>query len=259
MKTAFPTIKILGSNIHILVLYDIINQFEFWINGFAGLGKCRQVVVTGFHGIWEAFQNPDTKNILNSADLWIPDGASFAMIARKKGFPSFTKLASSDFINAFFQVANIKGYSSFFYGDTQKTLVALKANLENEYPGHKIAGIFSPPFRPLTKEEDRSIIDMINKSRPDVLWVGLGCPKQDIWICEHKEKLDVPVAVGVGAAFSFFAGTVKRAPGWIEKSGFEWLWRFTQEPKKLWKRDFVDGPRFLFHVALEMMGLRKYE
>jgi len=100
---------------------------------------------------------------------------------------------------------------------------------------------------------------MINEAKPDVLWVGLGCPKQDIWIHEHKNQLNVPIAVGVGAAFSFFAGTVKRAPGWIEKSGFEWLWRFTQEPRKLWRRDFVDGPRFLFHVVLEMMRLRKYQ
>jgi len=259
MTSAFPTLKLLGSEIHILDIAGITRQFENWIEDYNTFRVCRQVVVTGFHGIWEAFQNPSIKKILNSADLWIPDGASFAVIARKKGFPPFVKIASSDFIRTFFQVANLKGYNSFFYGDTQKTLAALKANLENEYPGHKITGIFSPPFRPLTKEEDRSIIDMINKSRPDVLWVGLGCPKQDIWIYEHKEKLDVPVAVGVGAAFSFFAGTVKRAPGWIEKSGFEWLWRFTQEPKKLWKRDFVDGPRFLFHVALEMMELRKYD
>ena len=255
----FPTVTLLGSSIHILNLKDITNQFEDWIQNYKKFQRCRQVVVTGFHGIWEAFKHPGVKKILNSADLWIPDGASFSMIARKKGFRSFTKLASSDFIKAFFRIADQKGYSSFFYGDTQKTLNALKSNLEMDYPGHEIAGLFSPPFRPLTIKEDESIIKMINKARPDVLWVGLGCPKQDIWIHEHKDKLDVPIAAGVGAAFSFFAKTVKRAPEWVEKSGFEWLWRFTQEPGKLWKRDFIDGPRFLFHVALEMMGLRKYE
>jgi N-acetylglucosaminyldiphosphoundecaprenol N-acetyl-beta-D-mannosaminyltransferase len=100
---------------------------------------------------------------------------------------------------------------------------------------------------------------MINDARPDVLWVGLGCPKQDQWIYKHKDRLKVPMAVGVGAAFSFFAETVKRSPEWVEKNGFEWLWRFIQEPKKLWKRDLIEGPRFLFHVALELTGLRKYE
>jgi len=99
---------------------------------------------------------------------------------------------------------------------------------------------------------------MINDARPDVLWVGLGLPKQERWIHEHKDRLNVPVAIGVGACFGFFSGKVKRAPLWIGRMGLEWLWRFLQEPKKLWRRDMLDGPRFMGHVFLQLTGLRKY-
>jgi N-acetylglucosaminyldiphosphoundecaprenol N-acetyl-beta-D-mannosaminyltransferase len=259
MNGEFQSVQILGSSIHLVDIAGVISQMGRWIREHDRDGKCRQVVVTGFHGIWEAHKHHDFKAIVNSADLWIPDGISFAIIARKKGFRSFKKLASSDFIKAFFEVGDREGYSSFFYGDTDETLIALKEKLSARYPGHRVVGTFSPPFRLLTPDEDEEIVNMINEARPDVLWVGLGCPKQDRWIYEHKDRLMVPMAVGVGAAFSFFAETVKRSPQWVEKNGFEWLWRFIQEPKKLWKRDLIEGPRFLFHVALELTGLRKYE
>jgi len=160
---------------------------------------------------------------------------------------------------AFFERANSKGYSSFFYGDTDETLAALRERLEREYSNHKVAGTFSPPFGAVSPEEDEAHVRMINDARPDVLWVGLGTPKQDRWIFEHQERLRVPVAVGVGAAFGFLSGRVKRAPAWIGRCGFEWLWRLAREPKKLWRRDLLDGPRFLFHVALELCGLRRYD
>lgn len=259
MNAGFQTVKILGSRIHIVELTDITSCMTRWIEQYRQPDNCRRIVNTGFHGTWEAYKDPGLKLILNSADLWIPDGISFTLIAHRKGFGSFKRLAGVDFMKAFFEVADREGYSSFFYGDTDETLVALKEKLTAKYPGHRVAGMFSPPFRPLTPEEDEKIVNMINDARPDVLWVGLGCPKQDRWIFDHKDKLRVPMAAGVGATFSFFAEKVKRSPEWVEKSGFEWLWRLIQEPKKLWKRDLIEGPRFLFHVALELTGLRKYE
>ena len=259
MNGGFQTVKILGSRIHIVDINDITSSMVKWIEEYNPSKSCRQIVNTGFHGTWEAYKDPELKVIMNSADLWIPDGIAFTLIAHKKGFVSFKRLAGVDFMKAFFELADRKGYKSFFYGDTDETLTALKVKLEEKYPGHKIAGMFSPPFRLLSPEEDKEIVRVINDAGPDVLWVGLGCPKQDRWIFEHKDKLKVPMAAGVGATFSFFAEKVKRSPEWVEKSGFEWLWRFIQEPKKLWRRDLIEGPRFLFHVALELTGLRKYE
>jgi N-acetylglucosaminyldiphosphoundecaprenol N-acetyl-beta-D-mannosaminyltransferase len=257
MSDSIKAITVLGSSVRLLSVAEVTGKIEEWIN--ANSTRCRRVVVTGFHGIWESHKHPDLKAILNSADLWVPDGIAPVLIARIKGMQGAARTPGAEVMQAFFELANDKGYSSFFYGDTDETLAALKKNLEMKYPGHKIVGTFSPPFRPLTPEEDEKVVKMINDAQPDVVWVGLGCPKQDLWIFEHKDRLKVPVAAGVGAAFLFHSGRVKRVPEWVGRNGLEWLWRFIQEPKKLWRRDLIEGPRFVWHVLMELAGLRKYD
>jgi N-acetylglucosaminyldiphosphoundecaprenol N-acetyl-beta-D-mannosaminyltransferase len=153
----------------------------------------------------------------------------------------------------FLKRAEQEGYSSYFYGDTQDTLAALCKTVAGKYPGHRIAGTYSPPFRPLTPSEEATIVERINAAQPDILWVALGMPKQDIWIHDRLKSLNVPVAIGVGAAFAFVAGTVSRCPEWIGRAGFEWVYRFLKEPRKLWRRDLFDGPRFLYHVGMELI------
>lgn len=227
-----------------------------WIEASSVDSEMRQIIVTGFHGIWEAHQHKALNTIFNSADLWVPDGIAPVLIARLKGVREMVRTPGAELMQAFFKKADYNGYSSFFYGDTEKTLTGLSKKLLTDYPGHKIAGMFSPPFRPLTKREDENIIRMINDARPDLLWVALGLPKQECWIFERRNKLKVPIAIGVGAAFSFLSGDVKRVPKWVGENGLEWLWRFIQEPKKLWRRDLLDGPRFLWHVFLELAGPR---
>ena len=123
----------------------------------------------------------------------------------------------------------------------------------------KIARAHSPPFRPLSPEEEAQEIQIINQSNADITWVGLGLPKQERWIFEHKDMLNVPVAVGVGAAFKFHSGQVQRAPRWVGEKGFERLWRLIQEPKRVWRRALIDGPRFVGCIALELSGIKKYD
>jgi N-acetylglucosaminyldiphosphoundecaprenol N-acetyl-beta-D-mannosaminyltransferase len=259
MNELLTSFKVLGSRINLVDIPNISLIIEQWINEYKTHKKCRQMVVTGFHGIWEAHKDPDFKAILNSADLWVPDGIAPVWIARIKGLRNADRTPGAEIMQAFFELANEKGYSSFFYGDTEETLKVLKEDLEKKYPGHRVAGTYSPPFRLLTPEEDEQAVKRINDSRPDVLWVGLGLPKQDRWVFEHKDRLNVPIAAGVGAAFLFLSGKVKRVPGWVGRSGLEWLWRFILEPKKLWRRDLIDGPQFLWHVLMELSGIRKYE
>lgn len=215
-------------------------------------GACRQIVVTGFHGLWRAFEDPELHRALNSADLWVPDGIAPVWVARLKGFRGAQRLPGAELMEAFFARADQKGFSSFFYGDSVETLDALAQRLESRHPGHRIAGTFSPPFRELSEDEERQHVEMINAARPDVLWLGLGMPKQDLWIYRNRHRLHVPVAVGVGAGFRFIAGTVGRAPGWVGRMGLEWLWRLAQEPRKCWRRCFVEGPQFVWHVGLEL-------
>lgn len=257
MRGSKRSVEILGNNIPALDIPDIVSAMETMITAYRPGHPCRQIINTGFHGIWEAAQNDKIHNIYRNADLWIPDGISFKLIAHLKGCKTAKRLAGIDFVKAFLTIANDKKYKSFFYGDTNETLVKLVAKLNNQYPGHQTVGTFSPPYRGLSKKEENDIISMINETKPDVLWVALGCPKQDIWIYNFKKRLHVPVAVGIGAIFNFLAGTVKRSPDWVAKMGVEWLWRFLQEPKKLWRRDLIDGPQFLWHVFLELAGLKK--
>lgn len=247
------TIEIMGSRIDLVNLSEISEFMSKWIDAYGYSGSCRRVVVTGFHGIWEAYQNEDFRAILNSADLWVPDGIAPVAIARLKGLGEIQRIPGAELMQAFFERADQKGYRSFFYGDTDKTLGSLREKLESSYPGHKVVGTISPPFRPLTEEEDEKMIQMINQAKPDVLWVALGMPKQDRWIYDHRHRLKVPIAIGVGAAFAFVSGDVKRAPEPIGTWGLEWLWRLIMEPRKLWRRDFIDGPRFLWHVARELI------
>jgi len=257
MKSGFQTVRILGSEIHILTVSEAVDCLRQWIE--APDGECHRITVTGFHGIWEASQDGHLRAILNSADLWVADGIAPVLVARLKGMRRVRRIPGADLMDAFFRLANRQGYGSFFYGDTDATLAALQDSVQRRYPGHRICGTYSPPFRPLTSAEDERVVQMINETAPDVVWVGLGLPKQDRWIFKHKDQLYAPAAIGVGAAFRFHAGIVKRVPEAVGNLGLEWLWRLAMEPRKLWKRDLVDGPRFLLHVALELLRIRKYE
>jgi N-acetylglucosaminyldiphosphoundecaprenol N-acetyl-beta-D-mannosaminyltransferase len=248
---AEPSVHTLGSRVHLISVNRTVDHIERWIEGRNG--SCRRVVVSGFHGIWKAHRNARLQAILNSAELWVPDGVAPIWIAYLRGYRNVDRAPGAEIVREFLRRANRKRYRSYFYGDTDSTLSAMQAVVARDYPDHVIAGAFSPPFRPLTHDEDNEIIERINAAQPDVLWVGLGMPKQDIWIYERLDRLRVPVAIGVGAAFAFIAGTVPRCPGWIGRLGFEWVYRFLQEPQKLWRRDLLEGPQFLFHAGLELI------
>lgn len=258
-NNTLPKLKVLESVIDLADTQAIMSVIESWISGFCNYKKCRMLVITGFHGIWEAHKNTTLRTVLNSADLWVPDGIAPVWVARLKGMHAAGRTPGAEIMETFFELANKKGYSSFFYGDTEETLLALKKNLEMKYPGHKIVGLFSPPFRQLTPEEDDKILRMINESHADILWVGLGLPKQELWISAHRDRLKIPIAAGVGAAFLFLSGKVKRVPARVGRYGLEWLWRLCQEPKKLWRRNLIDGPLFVWHVLLELAGIKKYD
>ncbi|MDR3573742.1 MAG: WecB/TagA/CpsF family glycosyltransferase [Anaerolineaceae bacterium] len=227
-----------------------MDHIERWIATCDG--RCRQTIVTGFHGLLEAHKNPRIHAIFNGADLWVPDGIAPVWLARLRGHRNVVRTPGAEIMHEFLRRSEHKGYRSYFYGDTEQTLAALRETVERNYPGHRIAGSYSPPFRPLTPTEETAIIERINAARPDILWVALGMPRQDVWIHERLAKLDVPVAIGVGAAFAFVAGTVPRCPEWMGRAGFEWVFRFLKEPRKLWRRDLLDGPRFIFYAGMEL-------
>ena len=252
-----PSLRVLGVSVHLARMDQVLNLMDEWVEKRA---SCKYIVATGMHGVMEARRNPYFKSVIDSAGLFVPDGFSLVAVARLRGVKIRKRVSGPDLMWEACKHAAEVGHSVFFYGDSEETLGALSAKLKGCFPSLKIAGAHSPPFRPLTEEEDAEELAMINASGADILWVGLGLPKQEQWMYEHRDRLKVPVAVGVGAAFKFLSGRMKRAPSWIGDNGFEWLWRLALEPMRVWRRVFIDGPHFVLCIVkegLDSMGSPK--
>jgi N-acetylglucosaminyldiphosphoundecaprenol N-acetyl-beta-D-mannosaminyltransferase len=151
-----------------------------------------------------------------------------------------------------------RGYTSFFLGGGEGVAEDLRTRMVERFPGLRVVGTFCPPWRPLTDPERRELTARIDASRPDLMWVGLGAPKQDLFMAEYHELLKCKVMIGVGAAFDFHTGRVRQAPRWMMKAGLEWLFRLAVEPRRLWRRYLRNNPAFLWHIFLEQSGLRSY-
>ncbi|MCK9602802.1 MAG: WecB/TagA/CpsF family glycosyltransferase [Candidatus Omnitrophica bacterium] len=196
---------------------------------------------------------------VNSADLVTPDGMPVVWLGRLKGHKDITRVYGPDLMWEICAISENKGYRNYFYGSTPEVLSGLRKRLLVCLPGLKIAGYFSPPFYPLTEEEDKKIINMINNCKADILWVGLGSPKQDIWMHEHRDAIGAPVIIGVGAAFDFLSGLKKQAPRWMQRSGLEWLFRLITEPKRLWKRYLLGNSLFMILIVRGLIRKVKEE
>jgi exopolysaccharide biosynthesis WecB/TagA/CpsF family protein len=175
----------------------------------------------------------------------MPDGSPIAKEIRRNGFQNAERVAGPDFMEEMFRITDGTEVRHYFYGASEETIAGLRENLEHKYPGLKIAGMVSPPFRELSEEEDRQAINKINESNADLIWIGLGAPKQEKWMYRHREEID-GLMLGVGAGFDFHAGTIKRAPVAIQNMGMEWLYRLFQDPKRLFKRYLVTNTRFIW-------------
>ena len=249
-------IKVLGVLVHMVEIPDVVALMDYWVQSEPQ--RSHHVINTGMHGVMEAHRDPKFKAVLNSADLFAPDGVLMLLLARLRGFSIKKSRTGPTLMWDFSKVASEKGYKYYLYGDTEDTLWSLEARLAEAFPGLKIVGSQSPPFRPLTVEEDEAVVRSINEAQPDVLWVALGAPKQERWISDRRDRLNAPVVVGVGASFKFLSGRVNRAPSWVRDHGFEWLWRLLHEPRRVWRRVLIDAPQFVGLVALELSGLKKY-
>jgi N-acetylglucosaminyldiphosphoundecaprenol N-acetyl-beta-D-mannosaminyltransferase len=247
---------VLGVRVDGVQIPDTIAQMEEWIRGPR---ECHYVAVTGMHGVTEAQHNTGFRQILNSADLVVPDGMPLVWLGRVRGSAVRRRVYGPELMLTFCQETASKGYRHFFFGGTPGLPERLSQNLQRRIGGLQVAGTFSPPFSHVTPEEDEAIVAMINATDPDVVWVGLSEIKQDTWMYEHRGKLHAPVLVGIGAAFDFLAGTKRQAPEWMRENGLEWLFRLLQEPRRLWRRYLVYGSEFLVLVFLEQLGIRKFE
>jgi N-acetylglucosaminyldiphosphoundecaprenol N-acetyl-beta-D-mannosaminyltransferase len=249
--------RVLGVRVDAVQIPNVIARMEEWI---ARRDGCRYIAVTGMHGVAEAQHDRRFKHILNAAGLVVPDGYPLVRLGRTKGMPQLKRrVYGPELMAAFCERTAAKGYRHFFYGGAPGVAEELAPRFAMRHPGLVVAGTYCPPFRALTPEEDDEVVAKIEQSRADIVWVGLSTPTQERWMFEHRERLRVPVLVGVGAAFDFHTGRAAQAPQWMRENGLEWLFRLVQEPKRLWRRYLVYGSEFVLLVMLESLGLRKFQ
>ena len=243
-------LRVLGVRIHALSWQDVIGT----IAGWAARRESRYVCICNVHSVVTASRDLAYGTAVERADLATPDGAPIAWMLRRLGIPGQVRINGPDLMSTYCEQAAARGEPVFFYGGTDATLARLAHVLRERHPGIRIAGSISPPFRALTPQEDADIVKTINDSGAPVLWVGLGCPKQEFWMAAHRGQVNA-VMIGVGAAFDYLAGTVPRAPQWMQDAGLEWAHRLASEPQRLWKRYLVTNTLFLLGAARQL-GLR---
>ena len=215
------TCNIMGVNIAVTDMDKTLRLVEDNCEAWRG----KYICVANVHTTVTAHDDPTYLQVQNGAVMALPDGGPLSRYSRRKGFADAAR--------------------DYFYGSTQETLDILREKITEKYPGAVIAGMYSPPFRPLTADEDAEIVKKINAAKPDFVWVGLGAPKQERWMAAHENRVQA-LMLGVGAAFDYEAGNIRRAPAWMQRCNLEWLYRLMQDPKRLFKRYFVTNTKFLW-------------
>ncbi|HXF10975.1 MAG TPA: WecB/TagA/CpsF family glycosyltransferase [Desulfuromonadaceae bacterium] len=216
------------------------------------------ICVTGVHGVMEAQTDEAFRRILNNAFLCTPDGMPMVWMGKIHGRREMNRVYGPDLMLDVCAWGEKNGCRHFFYGGADGVAEKLAARLKEKFPGMEVVGSYSPPFRPLTADEDKALQEKIAQVRPDIIWVGLSTPKQEKFMAAYLDRLDATLMIGVGAAFDFHSGQVKQAPYWMQRSGLEWFYRLCQEPRRLAKRYLTNNPRFAWKILGQLLGLKKY-
>lgn len=245
-KAQISTCNILGVEIAAINMNWLLDFTNNYIKELSGDYMC----VSNVHTIILSYEDTDYCAIQNGGIMAIPDGGPLSFLGRKRGYKMMTRTTGPDYMDEVLRIGIKMGYRHYFYGSKEKTLQKMQEKLLVDYPGIQIVGMYSPPFRPITEEEDFIITEQINKTKPDFVWVGLGAPKQEEWMAVHQGKVS-GFMVGVGAGFDYFAGNIKRAPKWMQKNSLEWLYRLLQNPIRLFKRYFYTNIKFIWNVYVK--------
>ncbi len=240
---------VIGAKIDVVYWGGAVATLLRW----ASARESRYVCACNVHSVVTAQRDEHLAASLRGADLVVPDGAPVAWLMRKTGVDAQQRVSGPDLMWRYFAAACIYGESIFLLGGDPETLARLRARIEETFPGLRVAGAHSPPYRPLSVEEDAAVVQMLNDSGATTVWVALGCPKQEVWMAEHRERVRA-VMVGVGAAFGFHAGTVRRAPEWMQRLSLEWLHRLASEPGRLWRRYLTTNTLFIVAAARQLLG-----
>ncbi len=248
MQDRRVTTPVLGVPIDVLGWDAALSRISTW----AAARESRYVCICNSHSVVTAGQDAAFGRIIEAADMATPDGAPVARMLRILGSPAQQRINGPDLMWKYCEQAALRGESIYLYGGLPDTLALLQQRLKAAFPGLLIAGAYSPPFRLATAEEDEADVARINAAGAGTVWVSLGCPKQEQWMAAHRGRVNA-VMIGVGAAFDYHAGTIKRAPQWMQNAGLEWLHRLCSEPRRLWKRYLVTNTLFIAGAAGQLL------
>jgi N-acetylglucosaminyldiphosphoundecaprenol N-acetyl-beta-D-mannosaminyltransferase len=254
IPSPIPRVNILGVGVTPVSLMQTVEILEKW----RAEGRREYVCCCPVHGLVEAQFDPEVRRALNRSGLTTEDGMPLVWWCQRSGYSSAGRVCGSDLLLAMCETPSQRGYRHYFYGGSPRVVETLVARLKQRFPGLIVAGVRSPPFRPLTKEEDAADVYAINETKPDFVWVGLGLPKQEKWMAQHVGKIQATALLGVGAAFDFVAETTPRAPPWMRRSGLEWLFRLLTEPRRLAHRYLIYNSIFVARALQQISGWKSY-
>ncbi len=240
--------QILGVDIDVVNLSLAWERIHRWVTEKTKVYICVVPVST----IISCQENPSYKDVINQADMATPDGMPVVWLGKMFGHKLIERTYGPDLMRNVCRQGVSYQYKHFFYGSTPEVLKKLVARLTKDFPGLMVAGQYSPPFEDQVHPEEESIIGKINQSKADILWVGLGAPKQDFWMVQNRNQINVPVMIGIGAAFDFLSGVKKQAPGWMQRVGLEWFFRLWCEPRRLWKRYLIGNSKFIGYLIRDL-------
>jgi N-acetylglucosaminyldiphosphoundecaprenol N-acetyl-beta-D-mannosaminyltransferase len=244
---------VLGVGFDLVSYEDVLQAIENW----RAKGQRHYVTLTPPYSVVMCCRDNELKEATQSATLTLPDGVGIILAALLLGYPHHGRVSGPTLLLKLCDWGRAQGLRHFFYGGAPGVADALVLRLSARFPGLTIAGTSCPPFRPLTPEEDRELVQRINETKPDVVWVGLGSPKQEKWMASHVDRIEAAALIGIGAAFDFHSGRVNWAPAWMRKMGMEWAYRLAHEPKRMWRRNvnsFVFLARVLHQRVMSVGG-----
>jgi N-acetylglucosaminyldiphosphoundecaprenol N-acetyl-beta-D-mannosaminyltransferase len=244
-----PRITVLNVGISVTHLETALNEILGWV----AHGEKRYVCVTGVHGVMESQQDSALLNIHNQSGLTVPDGMPLVWAGWLYGFKTMDRVYGPDLMLAVCKASQSLGYSHFLYGGDTGVAESLKERLEYWFPGIRVVGTFTPPFRPLSLQEELELATQVAAVKPDLFWVGLSTPKQERFMAHYLPRLDTTVMLGVGAAFDFHTGRLTDSPDWLKRTGLQWLHRLCLEPRRLWKRYLRNNPVFLAKFGQQLL------
>jgi N-acetylglucosaminyldiphosphoundecaprenol N-acetyl-beta-D-mannosaminyltransferase len=250
-----PRVNVLGIGVSALNMDTAVDHIRQWLSDKA---TGRYLCVTGVHGVMESLRNPEVRQAHNSASACVPDGMPMTWVGRLRGHRDMDRVYGPDLMLALLELSARGGFRNYFYGGAEGVADDLALRMTRRFPGLNVVGTHCPPFRPLTADERRNLVADVNRLQPDLMWVGLSTPKQELFMSEFHTMLECKVMIGVGAAFDFHTGRLRQAPRWMMRNGLEWFFRLCVEPRRLGPRYLRNNPAFVWHMFLQQTGIRRY-